>query len=492
MLEPIAILMASIESLTSLQALTRPLTEVAEENSPNRADSTWMGAGLAARHSEVCPFLDPHQGPAILKQSQRALETIFKLLYDEEISTDTLRFEDFAEIATYAAMYDLLTVIAPRLRTLLLRMPEVWEDVRTEYLHHLTLARALKCEEIFNDALRHFVGIGHGLSELKDHFDFSAELTLSVAVLQQKQARAVSILTADVQALTLPAYYHPNNWTDAREEPYVARLGRRGQFCSAHKPTAQNYYLSTARHIFSQWLNHQLSGTQPWPFLLDNHMERLEPLKFSSFRNACTLATNAYQTGTELDLFELSAPESFLAAHRDVRHPDEPLQASDPEAIMAVEDELKTLIGQMSSLSLPFVAAPNFQPAVQYQFHPDCTDPHRYLPPISTSSGTHGHGGYVDETTGRSISVYQPSRARRDGEYGTKQQYGEDRSENVRFERFGLTAMNDLGCHYFTCVDLSEQQLPWDGEFDKAYKIRGGEPASKGWLTTLGLLHPNQ
>ena len=49
-------------------------------------------------------------------------------------------------------------------------------------------------------------------------------------------------------------------------------------------------------------------------------------------------------------------------------------------------------------------------------------------------------------------------------------------------------ARNDEGCAYFTCMELSEESLPWEGKTKeewKGYNIDGLEDASDDWIQAV-------
>lgn len=427
-----------------------------------------MGTGLAERRNPL--EVDTADiGEVVFVHSQRALLTMFELLYGEPVSSNLI-FEDFAEIASYSALYDLLPVIAPKLRALLMQMPGLWEDVRQDYLFHLTLARMLRCEEIFNDALRHFIGIGHDFAELNTHLDFSMEFAFKVAQLQQKQTRVIAKLTTDIQALTLPTY------TRLRiPGPQLAATSEYNAFESKRmNPQGQDYLPSIARHIFSLWLNNQLSGNTPWPY----------PPSQLSLRAACEYATHATQISNELALFDPSAPLDFLTAHLQRQNP---VETPNARSVMAVEDELKKLVNQLSVLALPFIAAPDFQPAFRQLVWAGKTLPHRHFPPTAVIPGSHGHGGDLPTDPPGGL-LYRPSGVRVGGLHGVERIGDADKRRLIKFERYGGTAMSDCKAHYFTCVDLSEVKMPWGEDFGRSCEVRGMEPASEEWLRILGLL----
>jgi hypothetical protein len=45
---------------------------------------------------------------------------------------------------------------------------------------------------------------------------------------------------------------------------------------------------------------------------------------------------------------------------------------------------------------------------------------------------------------------------------------------------------NDSDCHYFTCVDFEEEEMPWEEDW-KTHKSSGLKPASRKWLQVVGL-----
>lgn len=173
----------------------------------------------------------------------------------------------------------------------------------------------------------------------------------------------------------------------------------------------------------------------------------------SSLRNACNAAIRASQLGKELELFDPNAPAEFVK-NTSVVEQDKPYMTK------FVEDELKKTVREAGVLAQPMVAPADFKPVKT------CS--------ADAANGPWGQGGAKAREYGTGASSRRRERER--------SHFGGDSG----FERVAMTAKVDSNCHYFTCVEMSDDDLPWDGDWE-SYSIEGLQPASTEWLQTLGL-----
>lgn len=188
-------------------------------------------------------------------------KVMFKLLYKEHVY-ELREYEDFADIAAYAELYDLLAGIAPRLQELLLNKNGIWTDVRKNYHFHIALARKLECEEIFTDAMRHYIGSGSPLDDLTFRLGLDAEYAFKAACIRDNQKQQIESLRQHVQALAL-ATHIPDT------APMYAAVGhgkpvKTAFFSSAHVPTHLEHVQEIAHNIFREWLTYQQLGEKHW------------------------------------------------------------------------------------------------------------------------------------------------------------------------------------------------------------------------------------
>jgi len=189
----------------------------------------------------------------------------------------------------------------------------------------------------------------------------------------------------------------------------------------------------SARRIFAEWLNLQLSRRVFW-----QHGHGTRPA--GSLRNACNLAIEAYRTHNELELFGDGAAAAMV---------HERLHGKEPETVAAsihkVEDALRSLVARAAALAGPFVVKPGA----------DATRGCRSSAEVSNEKIKRSNLGPLAATP---TSV-------------TPARYDDD-------------------CQYFTCVDLGPEDIPWEKKDDAAddWEIAGLETASDQWLETVGLL----
>ncbi|WPB08401.1 uncharacterized protein RHO25_013067 [Cercospora beticola] len=462
-----------------------------------------------------------------LRTIRKSHRVIFKLLYKEDVD-DWLEYEDFADIAAYAELYDVLAEIAPGLRQLLLNKDDIWEDVKKNYHFHLALGRKLECEETFIDAMRHYIGSGSPLNDLTMKLGLDAEYTFEIADFRESQKNRIDQLMRDIQALAL-ATHVPDT------APKYAAIGhgkpvKTAFFSSAHNPTHLERVQDLGRKIFVDWFTHQQLGEKhqihrrdhpdywaenpPYEVDTDSDDESIPPRPStqgvylpSSFRNACTYAVEASQTGKELQVFDENAPEAFIRQSS---------LAASPYVTLAVQSELKKLINQMANLALPLVAPREYKvmKAERYPEHPGYGAFGMHAPrSVYESYNAINNKAYRKANapeSGFGRGQAKPPMVRGEGtvEPGTlgfTHTHLNDTDRGKFYDefwstggelyddweiRYGMTAHDESHIHYFTATEFSEENVPWDREnvLGAEYKILDVKPASKKWLKALGLL----
>ncbi|GIZ49194.1 hypothetical protein CKM354_001222900 [Cercospora kikuchii] len=462
---------------------------------------------------------------------------MFKLLYKERIEEE-LYYEDYADIAAYAELYDLLSEIAPALRQLLLNERYIWEDIKKNYHFYIALGRKLECEEVFVDAMRHYIGSGSTLRDLTTELEFDERYALEIAEIRESQIRRVEILLQDIQALTL-ATHIPD--TSPRYAPIgPGRPVKTAFFSSAHAPTHLERVQEIAWHIFREWFTYQQLGAKHHAYVRDNPRDDEDdfpPYLESddedfddaprpstsgvylpgSLRSACNYAVEASQTGKELEIFDENVAEAFVRKSS---------LAASPYVILEVQSELKKLVNQMANLALPLVAPRDYKlvKAQRYEdrngtlhfgMHPPLSAKEDYSARgsnvYSAMSAHYGRGsGRGGRGRGFGRGYVQPPQVIRGpgtvrpGTFGYAHTYLSEPEPHIedhpwfrygnkyimKENRYGMTARDDSDIHYFTATQISEDDVPWTrvNPLGVEYEICDLQPASKKWLKALGVL----
>ncbi|KAI5358419.1 hypothetical protein Slin15195_G108720 [Septoria linicola] len=378
-------------------------------------------------------------------------------------------------------------------------MDGLWSDVKENCHFHIALATKLQSEEIFLDAMRHFIGSRSNLSDLTSRLFFDAGYAFEIACIRECQRRRTAVLMKDIQGLTLatcipdigPRFLGP------------AKPLKTCFFSSAHDPSHHERVRGIARHIFTEWLSHQLHGEKhqayveariwPWEFEEITTIDVDSPM--TSFRNACTLALESVQTGNELKIFDINAAEAFVRASS---------LAASPYTTLQVQAELKMLVNEMANLARPLLMKPDYTPVQPYS---DFWSPDRLRTPTYDSQSHRGGPNARGRGCGRGYRAPSPERGTGtipEGALGYKYTFindelsVEERRETRRKEnadhshpyRYGMTANDDSEIHYFTATRFDESYIPWkhDKKLSMPYKIHGLRPASRKWLKALELL----
>ncbi|PPJ51551.1 hypothetical protein CBER1_08648 [Cercospora berteroae] len=443
---------------------------------------------------------------------RKSHRVIFKLLYKEDVEY-WLEYEDFADIAAYAELYDVLAEIAPSLRQLLLNKDDICEDVKKDYHFHLALGRKLECEETFIDAMRNYIGSGSPLNDLTMRLRFDAEYAFKIAEFRENQKNRIDQLMRDIQALAL-ATHVPDT------APKYAAIGhgkpvKTAFFSSAHVSTHLERVQDLGRKIFIDWFTHQQLGEKHQIHRRDNPDYWAENLPYeidtdsddesipsrpstqgvylpSSFRNACTYAVEASQTGKELQVFDENAAEAFIRQSS---------LAASPYVTLAVQSELKKLINQMANLALPLVAPREYKvmKAERFPEYPGYGAFGMHAPRVAFGRGRGSSRRQAKPPAVRGPGTVEP------GTLGFTHTHLNDTDREPFHDefwstggelyydweiRYGMTAHDESHIHYFTATEFSEENVPWDREdvLGAEYKILDVKPASKKWLKALGLL----
>lgn len=400
-----------------------------------------------------------------LPESQNEHRTLFALLYKLNFDLQDLSYHNIANIAASAELYGLFELIAPALREHLLARPDIWRDVCDNTCFHLALSKKLLCEEIYADAMRHFLGQKLDFKLLRG-MDHEADFIIDLMGKRDELEKSISKLDADLKALTLTTYIpHADH-----EHPGLPV--KTSYLASSFDFDQIKLSFNIAHRIVMEWMVQQVSGTPHWSHVREYGNYDGAVFVRGSLREVCNLATRAVQTGTELELFDPNA------AKRLVNQAEMIGRDTKPHAVHFVEEEIKKLVSQIANLALPYIAPPTFKSAVScsdvdrdHESNPEgCywreNRPHRGSPAVGRrcSCGTMHKAGRVN------MGRYAP-----------------------KFERVGMTANDEIGCHYFTCVDFEYDDMPWsrDDDFD-SYELEGVEDASNEWLQAIGLMEKEE
>lgn len=422
-----------------------------------------LASGFHARYEEDGYDSSGH----LFAHCQLEHRAAFALLYATNPDLKHLTYESIANIVAMSQVYGFFDLIAPALRAHLLSMPGLWADVRDQFCFHLGLASHLQCKEVFGDALRHYIGSNLSIKALSK-LDFELEYVIKVVQKRERFQSTIDKLNADLQALTLTDYIPHADKEDHGQPSKTSYLASAYDFGYIHQAT------NIAHRIVMEFLIQQVSATPHWSHIrhYSSHYES-SFLERGSLREICNLATRAVQRGTELDLFDPNA------AKRLVDQAELITRSEKPYAVQFVESELKKLVGQIANKGLPYTASPDFKPTVA------CGD---------AESGEIYPEGRMSESScggcstngGHSIQV---CRGRGHSGIARHNHRGRKKEVYTHFERVGMTAHDDCGCHYFTCVDIEDEDLPWDTQEDfEDFKIEDVKEASDEWLVAIGVL----
>ncbi|KAF2143884.1 uncharacterized protein K452DRAFT_307237 [Aplosporella prunicola CBS 121167] len=100
------------------------------------------------------------------QQAVNAHKALFRLLYGLYVNLDFTPDPEsaircMADVTAYAEFYGMLDIVRPAITETLLDIQGLWEDVAWKPLFYLGLAAKLRCECIYDDALKHVVFSGH-------------------------------------------------------------------------------------------------------------------------------------------------------------------------------------------------------------------------------------------------------------------------------------------------------------------------------------------
>ncbi|KAF7195987.1 hypothetical protein HII31_02613 [Pseudocercospora fuligena] len=410
-------------------------------------------------------------GKGLAREAQVAHRALFALLLNVEDDLTDLDFRNIADIVAYAEMYDLLPYIASALRKHILSRPDLYDDVRKHYFFHMGLARKVRCVEVWFDACRHYIGSGQSLSRL-DKLDLTGEEKFKIAEKRERLEENLDDLQAELEQLTLSTYI-PHAKHTAAEPVKTTYLSLTNPRYGGHSEIARGQEI--ARRIVMEWLNHQRSGKAHWSYVRSFNYDEGGVFSGSSLRNLCNLATEAVQTRTELDLFDMDAAALSVKNSNIGRDGDQTEIAYTTEF---VKEELKKLVFQIASLALPYIAPPDFKPTKR------CTTDDANMNVRGRHAPRDGTRGPDGPGFGGASGFTHRPRAR-------CHEHKEIRYQDRNFYSVGMTAQNDEDCHYFTCIDLGEEDCPWDEEFDE-YVIEGLELASEKWLKAVGVVESEE
>lgn len=421
-----------------------------------------LASGFAARKEDDGVS---HGMGFALPESQIEHRTLFALLYKLGFDLQHLTYYNIANITASAELYGLFELIAPALREHLLARPDIWRDVRDNTCFHLALSKKLRCEEIYVDAMRHFLGQKLDFKLLKG-MNHEAEFIIDLMEKRDELEKSVSKLDSDLKALTLTTYIPHADREDPGEPVKTSYVS------SSHDFDQIKLSFNIAHRIVMEWMVQQVSGTPHWSHVREYGNYDGAVFVRGSLREVCNLATRAVQTGTELELFDPNAAKRLVDQAEMIG------RDTKPHAAHFVEEEIKKLVSQVANLALPYIAPPTFKLAVS------CSDPdrdHESNPEGNYWRENRPHRG--SPAVGRRCSCGTMHKAGRVnmGRYAPK------------FERVGMTANNEVGCHYFTCVDFVEDDLPWNGDDEfECYELKGVEDASDEWLIAIGLMEKEE
>ncbi|KAF2209898.1 hypothetical protein CERZMDRAFT_99956 [Cercospora zeae-maydis SCOH1-5] len=391
-----------------------------------------------------------------LRKIRTCHKVMFKLLYKERIH-EWLEYEDMADIAAYAELYDLLSETAPGLRNILLEKPGIWKDVKKEYHFHIALARKLKCEEIFLDAM---------------HWDLIVHMHSKLPVSENVRASESQPSFKTPKPCLSLATYIPNTG------PKYAALGpghpvKTAFFSSTHVPTHLGRVQELARQIFIDWFTHQHLGEKHQSYVRENpdpdageagwetddydHDDWFAPRQStngvylpSSLRKACNYAVEASQSGRELELFDENAAEAFVRRSS---------LAASPYVTLEVQTELTRIVNQMSNMALPLVA-PREHKGVKADRYPSRGGFHQF----GTLGFAHTHINELDMGI-ESGDQWDPERL----------------IPEIDGVRYDMIAHDDSNIYYSTATEISGKHVPWNREepLGESYDVCDVQPASK-------------
>lgn len=182
---------------------------------------------------------------------------MFSIIYDAAFDLGSLTYTNIANIIAYSELYGLFDLVAATLRDHYEQIPDIGNDIRDNFQFHLSVSKKLRSADIFNDAMRHFIGSGVGFARLKD-LDYQIDELFELTSKREELQVDIEKLTNKLQSLTLATYTpHANR----SEQGTMVKT----TYLASSYPSDRGFHVQAqdiARRIFMEWLNHQLCGKQ--------------------------------------------------------------------------------------------------------------------------------------------------------------------------------------------------------------------------------------
>ena len=359
-----------------------------------------------------------------------------------------LHLGNMANIVAYAELYDLLPFVAGSITKHIVSHRNIWIEVRKYPAFYLAMAKKIRSEELFLDALRHFVGSGSDWNILINEMDFTrAEAALLIFPNREEIAGRISDFLKKLQRLGVTPVATTNY------------KGRSNQTSTPIAPAArdgdtQEKAAFVARCIFNEWLNKQLAGNENMSYghVLSREY-RLTDILPHGLHVFCLRLVMATQAKQELELFDMQEVIKYMSAFL--------AGPASSELKARVLNALKTIVRTASTYAEPLVT-----PSLA-EDHPN--------PNLSRSPGKEGSSGQAFNNR----NIAQGAQA---GVVAAAQKNSDMETKTVWVD--GTKCAHDVTkCAYFTCLKLSGDDVPWREEEEwTEYSIDGLKDASAEWL----------
>ncbi|KAK3715705.1 hypothetical protein LTR37_006930 [Vermiconidia calcicola] len=292
------------------------LTDEGEAESKDQPDDThfwhaFQGSAL------VEGFLRRNYGPEIglsgyTYQDLRAQvvfehKLLFATLYDQPFDTDFPHSSNavytLTEIAALAHYYLLLPSVAGRLASRFEAVPGIWEDVARNSTFYLALSTKLRSANIFEDALRHYVGMSlESKAMWKVHPSDDPDVARIAFGAQLRLQDRMHTLTKELRELGL-SWYQSKPWetTKRRRGPKVRTTWLAS---GREKKTLADKCRWLAASIYREFLDQKIYGESHWSHLKYGNTDPPNgQVDAGSLRIACQAILDANKSPEKLELF---------------------------------------------------------------------------------------------------------------------------------------------------------------------------------------------
>lgn len=192
---------------------------------------------------------------------------LFALLYrrpvqlpDHGATSELLRIANIVALAEY---YELLPAVAGDLTKLLLDVPSLWKEVATKPLFFLALAKKLRCQVLFADAVRHIAGSG-GYRSAVAHGMLTEEENAPIVRLTVEQKDGEARLLKVLRQMSLSFYRAHSDRSKKHQGPTVATTFL---LATSGVKSMEEKCRWLAGSIFREWLDFQLTETDHWSYI---------------------------------------------------------------------------------------------------------------------------------------------------------------------------------------------------------------------------------